>query len=64
MSKNFVFYAVVLVLFGTGIYFILSYGSRLQPAPAVAAAQSTAHVEVRAGEGEGRRGRHRPHSGR
>jgi Kef-type K+ transport system membrane component KefB len=53
MSKNFVFYVVVLVLFGTGIYSILSYGSRLQPDPAHAAAaatqstvQSTAHAAV------------------
>jgi len=49
MSKNLGFYAVVLVLFGTGIYFILSYGSRLRPdaAPAAAATiQSTAHVEA------------------
>jgi Kef-type K+ transport system membrane component KefB len=38
MSKNFVFYLAVLVLFGTGIYTILSFGSRLETAPAVAAA--------------------------
>src|SRR4051812_21228049 len=38
MSKNFVFYLVVLALFGTGIYTILSFGSRLQTAPAAAAA--------------------------
>ena len=33
MSRNFVFYAAVLLLFGTGIYFILAYGSKL-PVPA------------------------------
>jgi Kef-type K+ transport system membrane component KefB len=31
MSKNLVFYVVVLVLFGTGILSILSLGSRMQP---------------------------------
>jgi hypothetical protein len=49
MSRNIVFYAVVLVLFGTGIYFILNAGSRLQPDPAnarPAAAASTAHTEA------------------
>ncbi|MEO6195041.1 MAG: cation:proton antiporter [Thermoanaerobaculia bacterium] len=53
MSKNLGFYAVVLVLFGTGIYFILSYGSRLQPDPANAGpavtqstTQSTAHAQA------------------
>ena len=46
MTKNLVFYAVVLVLFGTGIYFILSLGSTLQPdaasAPPAAAAAAAA----------------------
>jgi len=41
MSRNIFFYAAVLVLFGTGIYAILHFGSRLRPdspaAPAVAA---------------------------
>jgi Kef-type K+ transport system membrane component KefB len=41
MSKNVVFYLAVLVLFGTGIYTILSFGSRLETAPAVAAATTT-----------------------
>src|SRR5579872_2025338 len=44
MSKNFVFYLAVLALFGTGIYTILSYGSRLQSAPAVASASATPHA--------------------
>src|SRR5215217_3768861 len=55
MSKNLGFYAVVLVLFGTGIYFILSYGSRLQPdaahAGAAAATQSTAQSTAHVGAG-------------
>jgi Kef-type K+ transport system membrane component KefB len=47
MTKNLVFYAVVLVLFGTGIYFILSLGSTLHtdavsPRPAAAALTSPA----------------------
>jgi Kef-type K+ transport system membrane component KefB len=47
MTKNLVFYAVVLVLFGTGIYFILSLGSTLRPdaanaIPAVGAAATHA----------------------
>ena len=46
MSKNLGFYAVVLVLFGTGICFILSYGSRLQPDARPVVTQSTAHVEA------------------
>jgi Kef-type K+ transport system membrane component KefB len=49
MSKNLGFYAVVLVLFGTGIYFILNYGSRLQSDPAnagPAVTQSTAHAQA------------------
>src|SRR6476469_2033847 len=47
MKKNFVFYAVVLVLFGTGIYSILSLGSKLQPDAETArpAAASTIHAE-------------------
>src|SRR5437588_5476954 len=32
MSKNFTFYLAVLLLFGSGIYAILSFGSRLRPA--------------------------------
>jgi Kef-type K+ transport system membrane component KefB len=44
MSKNFVFYLAVLVLFGTGIYTILSFGSRLETAPAVAAAPVTSTI--------------------
>lgn len=49
MSRNLVFYVVVLVLFGTGIYFILNFGSRLQPDAATArpvAVPSTAHAGV------------------
>src|SRR5436305_8708485 len=43
MSKNLAFYLAVLLLFGTGIYAILSFGSQLRPdaesaRPAVAAA--------------------------
>src|SRR5206468_8458112 len=34
MPRNFVFYLAVLLLFGTGIYLIVSYGSRLPAAPA------------------------------
>jgi Kef-type K+ transport system membrane component KefB len=44
MRKNFVFYAVVLVLFGTGIYFILSLGSNLQPDAASARPAAAAAV--------------------
>jgi Kef-type K+ transport system membrane component KefB len=49
MTKNLVFYAVVLVLFGTGIYSILSLGSTLQPDAAnarPAAASTTAHADA------------------
>src|SRR4051812_39120779 len=42
MSRNFFFYAAVLVLFGTGIYAILHLGSRLQPD--ATAAPATAQV--------------------
>jgi Kef-type K+ transport system membrane component KefB len=50
MTKNFVFYAVVLVLFGTGIYFILSLGSRLKPdAVAVRSAASVAAAPANLG---------------
>jgi len=47
MPKNFVFYLAVLLLFGTGIYFIVSYGSRLPAAPASSVAPSApAHPGV------------------
>ncbi|MEA2605127.1 MAG: hypothetical protein QOF89_6119 [Acidobacteriota bacterium] len=42
MSRNFFFYAAVLVLFGTGIYAILHLGSRLKPD--ATAAPATAQV--------------------
>ena len=37
MSKNVLFYLAVLVLFGTGIYTILNFGSRLETAPVLPA---------------------------
>src|SRR5262245_60302945 len=45
MSRNFVFYAAVLLLFGTGIYFILAYGSRL-PVAAASPSAAPAHPGV------------------
>jgi Kef-type K+ transport system membrane component KefB len=46
MSRNVLFYAAILVLFGTGIYAILHFGSRLRPdSPAApAAAQASPGV--------------------
>ncbi len=44
MTKNLVFYAVVLVLFGTGIYFILSLGSTLQTDSANARPAAATHA--------------------
>src|SRR5262245_51350110 len=48
MSKNVVFYVVVLLLFGSGIYFLLNYGSKLPvaAAPTPAAASAPAHPGV------------------
>jgi Kef-type K+ transport system membrane component KefB len=48
MSKNFVFYVVVLLLFGSGIYFLLNYGSKLPAAAASppATASAPAHPGV------------------
>jgi len=48
MPRNFVFYAAVLLLFGTGIYFIFAYGSKLPPtaAPPAAAVSAPAHPGV------------------
>lgn len=43
MPRNFVFYLAVLLLFGTGIYFILNYGAKL---PGAAASPAAAHPGV------------------
>ncbi|HEY0553877.1 MAG TPA: cation:proton antiporter [Thermoanaerobaculia bacterium] len=50
MAKNLVFYAVVLVLFGTGIYFILSLGSKIH-ADAARARPASAATALPAGAG-------------
>jgi Kef-type K+ transport system membrane component KefB len=42
MSRNVLFYAVVLLLFGAGIYFILGQGSQMEPIAAGAAAPAMA----------------------
>jgi len=42
MPKNVFFYAAVLLLFGTGIYFILDYGSGLKPTASAVASQAEA----------------------
>jgi K+:H+ antiporter len=49
MSRNVVFYLAVLILFGTGIYFILDYGSKL-PGSAASPA-SAAAVQAHPGVG-------------
>ncbi len=48
MSKNFVFYLAVLLLFGSGIYFLLNYGSKLPmaTAPPATTASAPAHPGV------------------
>ena len=48
MPKSFAFYLAVLLLFGTGIFFILNYGSKLPvaAAPPAAAASAPAHPGV------------------
>ena len=46
MSKNFVFYLAVLLLFGTGIYFILDYGSKQAGTAAAAAPAVQTHPGV------------------
>ena len=58
MSRNLVFYVLILVLFGTGIFFTLQYGSHLRPAgegqpaaPATAVAQAQPAGEGAAGKG-------------
>ncbi|HKI03892.1 MAG TPA: cation:proton antiporter [Thermoanaerobaculia bacterium] len=54
MSRNVFFYAAVLLLFGTGIYFILDYGSRLPPPAAAphASAPAAAHPGLAPKEAE------------
>jgi Kef-type K+ transport system membrane component KefB len=44
--RNLLFYLATLLLFGSGIYSIISYGSHLRTAPAPAAAASTATTAV------------------
>lgn len=47
MPRNFVFYLAVLLLFGTGIWFILDYGSKLSgPVASPAASAAPAHPGV------------------
>jgi Kef-type K+ transport system membrane component KefB len=55
MSKNFTFYLAVLLLFGSGIYAILSFGSRLRPAavPAGISAGGTVSSAAAAHPGAG-----------
>ncbi|HEX4961208.1 MAG TPA: cation:proton antiporter [Thermoanaerobaculia bacterium] len=51
ISRNVFFYLAVLLVFGTGIYFILDFGSRLRPDAAASAAATARPAEAHPGVG-------------